>query len=143
MTGDSDGVPKALLHNIKHNKVLHERVVFLTILTEEVPHVRREDRVEITSFGSGLYRMVAHYGFMEDPNIFHVLARAKEVGLDFNIMDTTFFLGRETLIPTKKPGMAVWREWLFSFMSRNAQQATAFFHIPANRVVEIGIQIEL
>jgi len=80
---------------------------------------------------------------MEDPNMFHVLARARELDLNFDMMQTTFFLGRETLIPTKKPGMAVWREWLFSLMSRNAQQATAFFHIPTDRVVEIGIQIEL
>ncbi|MFQ5666181.1 MAG: potassium transporter Kup [Candidatus Binatia bacterium] len=143
MTGDPEGVPPALLHNLKHNKILHERVALLTVVTEEVPHVPRGQRVQIESLGNGFHRIIAHYGFMEDPNIWHILARAKENGLEFKVMETTFFLGRETLIPTKKPGMAIWRERLFAFMSRNAQRATTFFRIPPNRVVEIGEQIEL
>jgi len=144
MTGNPYGVPPALLHNLKHNKVLHAQVTILTVTTEEIPHVARQDRLEVESLGQGIHRIIAHYGFMETPNIWHIFARAKEEsGLAFEIMETSFFLGRETLIPTRKPGMAIWREWLFALMSRNAQQATAFFHIPPNRVVELGTQIEL
>lgn len=143
MTGNSDGIPPALLHNLKHNKVLHERVILLTILTEEVPRVGREQRVELRELGSGFYRMIAHYGFMEDPNALYVLGLARTQGLELRLMETTFFLGRETLLPSKKPGMAIWRERLFAFMARNAQHATAFFRIPPNRVVEIGLQVEL
>ena len=143
MTGDRQGVPPALLHNLKHNKVLHERVVFLTVLTEEIPQVSDADRLQMEELGCGIMRLLVHYGFMEDPNIWHIMALAKEHGLPFNMMETSFFLGRETLIPTKKPGMALWREWLFALMSRNAQRATAYFRIPPNRVVELGAQIEL
>jgi KUP system potassium uptake protein len=143
MTGDPERVPSALLHNLKHNKVLHERVVFLTVLTEEIPHVTFDERVKVETLGNGIYRMVAHYGFMEDPNIWRLIGKARAEGLDFNPMETTFFLSRETLLLRTRPAMAMWRAWLFAFMSRNAQGATAFFRIPPNRVVEIGMQIEL
>jgi len=143
MTGNANGVPPALLHNLKHNKVLHERVVFLTVVSEEVPRVPLQQRLEMQTLGHGFHRIVAHYGFMEDPNIPQVLRIAARDGLDFPPMETTFFLSRETLLATDKPGMAVWREKLFAFMSRNAQGATAFFRIPPNRVIEIGLQIEL
>jgi len=143
LTGNAAGVPPALLHNLKHNKVLHERVVFLTVVTEEVPRVPHQQRLEVQALGHGFHRIVAHYGFMEDPNIPDVLRLAATDGLDFPPMDTTFFLSRETLLATKNPGMAVWREKLFAFMSRNAQGATAFFRIPPNRVIEIGLQVEL
>ncbi|NIA11275.1 MAG: potassium transporter Kup, partial [Nitrospiraceae bacterium] len=143
MTGTSMGVPHALLHNLKHNHVLHERVILLTAVTEEAPRIRPAERADVTDLGQGLFRIIAHYGFMESPdipNLFEDL-RLKEINID--VEEATFFLGSETLIPTERPGMAIWREWLFAFMSRNAQKATAFFNIPPNRVLEIGVQIEL
>jgi KUP system potassium uptake protein len=143
MTGNAEGTPPALLHNLKHNKVLHEQVVLLTIIPEDVPHVPGEERVEVEPLEQGFVRVVARYGFMENPSIPDVLKRCREKGLQFQLMGTSFFLGRETLIPTKKPGMAIWREALFSWMSRNARSATAYFRIPPNRVVELGSQVEL
>ncbi|HZI13980.1 MAG TPA: potassium transporter Kup [Myxococcus sp.] len=143
MTGNAEGTPPALLHNLKHNKVLHEQVVLLTILSEEVPHVPSEERVEVEPLEQGFVRVVARYGFTENPSIPDVLKRCREKGLQFQLMGTSFFLGRETLIPTKRPGMAVWREALFAWMSRNARSATAYFRIPPNRVVELGSQVEL
>jgi KUP system potassium uptake protein len=143
MTGNPEGTPPALLHNLKHNKVLHEQVVLLTIASEEVPHVPAEERVEVEPLEQGFVRVVARYGFMENPNIPDILKRCREKGLQFQLMGTSFFLGRETLIPSKKPGMAMWREALFAWMSRNARSATAFFRIPPNRVVELGTQVEL
>ncbi len=143
MTGNPDGAPPALLHNLKHNKVLHEQTVLLTVVNEEVPFVHAEERVELEPLPSGLVRVSARYGFMEDPSIADVLKRCREKGLAFSLMSTTFFLGRETLIPSKRPGMALWREALFAWMARNARSATAFFRIPPNRVVELGSQVEL
>ncbi|WNG43276.1 potassium transporter Kup [Archangium minus] len=143
MTGNPEGTPPALLHNLKHNKVLHEQVMLLTIASEEVPHVPPEERVEVIKLEEGFVRVIARYGFMENPSIPDILKRAREKGLQFNLMGTSFFLGRETLIPSKKPGMAMWREALFSWMSRNARSATAYFRIPPNRVVELGAQVEL
>ncbi|NOJ82075.1 potassium transporter Kup [Myxococcus xanthus] len=143
MTGNAEGTPPALLHNLKHNKVLHEQVVLLTILSEELPHVPPGERVEVEPLEQGFVRVVARYGFMENPGIPDVLKRCREKGLQFQLMGTSFFLGRETLIPTKRPGMAVWREALFAWMSRNARSATSYFRIPPNRVVELGAQVEL
>jgi KUP system potassium uptake protein len=143
MTGNPEGTPPALLHNLKHNKVMHEQVMLLTIASEDVPHVPPEDRVEVIKLEEGFVRVVARYGFMEGPSIPDILKRAREKGLQFNLMGTSFFLGRETLIPSKKPGMALWREALFAWMSRNARSATAYFRIPPNRVVELGAQVEL
>ncbi len=143
MTGNPEGSPPALLHNLKHNKVLHEQVVLLTILSEDVPHVAAEERVEVEPLEQGFVRLIARYGFMENPSIPDILKQGREQGLQFQLMSTSFFLGRETLIPAKKPGMAVWREALFAWMSRNARSATAFFRIPPNRVVELGTQVEL
>jgi len=143
MTGNPEGTPPALLHNLKHNKVLHEQVVLLTIATEDVPHVSSEERVEVVPLEQGFVRLIARYGFMENPSIPDILKKGREKGLQFQLMSTSFFLGRETLIPSKKPGMAMWREALFSWMSRNARSATAFFRIPPNRVVELGTQVEL
>jgi KUP system potassium uptake protein len=143
MTGNAEGVPPALLHNLKHNHVLHERVVLLTIATEEVPHVNPKQRLEVKDLGCNIFRLVSHYGFMETPHVPKLLAFAKEKGLQFDPMNTTYFLGRETIIPSSKPGMAVWREWLFVLLSRNAQSATAFYSIPMNRVVELGTQVEI
>ncbi|MET0405508.1 MAG: potassium transporter Kup [Cystobacter sp.] len=143
MTGNPEGTPPALLHNLKHNKVLHEQVMLLTIASEDVPHVPREERVEVIRLEEGFVRVISRHGFMEDPSIPEILKRAREKGLQFNLMGTSFFLGRETLIPSKKPGMALWREALFAWMSRNARSATSYFRIPPNRVVELGAQVEL
>ncbi|HYH79739.1 MAG TPA: potassium transporter Kup [Longimicrobium sp.] len=143
MYGNPDGTPPALLHNLVHNKVLHERVVLLTVDTQEIPLVAEEERVEVKELGSGFYRVVVRYGFVEEPDIPAALARVSMPGLDLRPMSTSYFLGRETLIPSSKPGMAMWREHLFSVMSRNARTATSFYRLPPNRVVELGAQIEL
>ena len=143
MYGSADGTPPALLHNLTHNKVLHEKIVFLTVLTEDVPHVPPGERVTVKRASKGFHTVVAHYGFMEDPEIHEVLAACKDQQLDIPIQGTTFFLGRETVIASERPGMAIWRERLFAFMSRNAMRATAFFKIPPNQVFEVGAQVEL
>jgi KUP system potassium uptake protein len=143
MSRDPESTPTALLHNMKHNKVLHDKVVLLTVLTEEVPYVEVADRVQVEDLGKGFFRVLAHYGFLQNPGVSEVVDLTKVKGLDLNVMSTTFFLSRETLIPSKKPGMALWREKLFSLMSRNAQRPTDFFRIPPNRVVELGMQVRL
>ena len=143
MYGNADGTPPALVHNLAHNKVLHEKVVFLTVITEDVPHVAPAERVTLKRIGKGFHGVVARYGFMEDPNIDEILEACKRQQLDIPIEGTTFFLGRETLIASDRPGMALWRERLFAFMTRNALRATAFFKIPPNQVFEVGAQIEL
>ena len=142
MSGNPGVTPLALLHNLKHNKVLHQRVIVLTILTEEIPHVDRAHRVKVEVIREGFYRVTGSYGFMQDPSVPELLECCASYGLKFKPHDTTFFLSRETIIPTHAPGMAVWRERLFAVMSRNAQHATAFFRLPANRVVELGMQVE-
>jgi KUP system potassium uptake protein len=143
MYGNAQGTPPALLHNLIHNKVLHERVVLLTVEVLEIPVVEEEERVTVSAKGHGFYRVGVRYGFTEDPDIPAALARISEPGLDLAPMRTSYFLGRETLIPSARPGMAMWREHLFSVMSRNARTATSFFALPPNRVVELGAQIEL
>jgi KUP system potassium uptake protein len=143
LTAAAEGVPHALLHNLNHNKVLHERIVLLTVETHGIPHVPDEDRVQIESLGSDFYRMVVHYGFKDEPDVPRALELATDKGLKFEMMETSFFLSRQTLIPKVGPGMALWREKLFAIMSRNASSATSFFKIPANRVVELGTRIEL
>jgi KUP system potassium uptake protein len=143
MSGSSDGTPPALVHNLAHNKVLHEKVVFLTVLTEDVPHVPPAQRVTVKGIGKGFHAVVARYGFMEDPDIHEVLAACEAQQLHIPIEGTTFFLGRETLIASDRPGMALWRERVFAFMTHNALRATAFFKIPPNQVFEVGSQVEL
>lgn len=143
MSRDPEATPTALLHNMKHNKVLHEKVVLLTVMTDEVPYVEVDDRVRVEDLGKGFFRVIARYGFLQTPGVSEVVDLTKARGLDLNVMNTTFFLSRETLIPSKKPGMALWREKLFSLMSRNAQRPTDFFRIPPNRVVELGMQVRL
>ncbi|MCA0450843.1 MAG: potassium transporter Kup [Proteobacteria bacterium] len=143
LTGTTDGVPYALLHNMKHNKVLHERVVLLTIVTEQIPAVADKDRIEVEALDKNFWRIVLHYGFMEGPNIPRALRLAMPYGLKFEMMDTSFFLGRENLVPKNKPLMPRWREKLFIALSRNAYAATHFFRIPSNRVVELGTQVEI
>jgi KUP system potassium uptake protein len=141
MTGTSDGTPPALLHNFLHNRVVHEHVVLLTISTESFARVPAGDRVKVTDMPNGFRRAIARFGFMETPDI-PTLLNLPELK-DYSIDYVTFFLGRETVLPKKHRGMALWRERLFAFLSRNAQPATAFFGIPPSRVVEIGAQIEL
>ncbi|HVH11967.1 MAG TPA: potassium transporter Kup [Longimicrobium sp.] len=143
MYGNPEGTPPALLHNLMHNKVLHERVVLLAVQTQEIPYVDEAERIEVDELGHGLFRVLLRYGFTEDPDIPSALARVKRKGLSFKPMETSYFLGRETLIASKKRGMAIWREQLFAVMSRNARSATSFFALPPNRVVELGAQIEL
>jgi KUP system potassium uptake protein len=136
-------VPHALLHNLAHNKVLHERVVFLTVFTEDVPYVHDTDRLEVDDLGNHFYRVVVHYGFKEAPNVPAALGQCAVCGHDLNILETSFFLSRETLIPSGMPEMALWRERLFVWMARNAQSAMSFFRVPSNRVIELGTQVEL
>ena len=143
MTSASDGVPHALLHNLKHNKVLHERVILLTVKIEDVPYVAVTKRVALEDMGQGFYRLVVRYGFMQDPDVPAALAQATECGPKFKMMDTSFFLARQTLIASSRPGMAIWREKLFAWMLRNAESAMEFFRLPTNRVVELGSQVEI
>lgn len=143
LAGNSDGTPIALLHNLKHNKVLHKRVVFLTILMEEDPHVPAEDRIEVEKLDNGFWRVRGRYGFMEEPSVPEVLKLAATHGLEFKESETTYFVSRETIIPARRSGMARWREALFAVMARNAQSATAFFRLPPDRVVELGMQVEI
>jgi len=143
MSGNPGGTPPALVHNLAHNKVLHEKVIFLTVITEEVPHVPATERVTVKHMGKGFHEVIARYGFMEDPTIQDVIEHCKAKRLVIQLEGTTFFLGREELISTDRPGMARWRERLFAFMSRNALRATAFFQIPTTQVFEVGAQVEL
>jgi KUP system potassium uptake protein len=143
MNGSASRTPAALRHNLEHNKVLHDRVLFVTARTRQVPHVPDTDRVDVEDLGGGIYQITVDYGFMEDPNNPHALSRATERGLPPLSGDTTYFLGRETIIASRRPGMAPWRERLFAIMSRNSTTATAYFGIPPHQVVELGEQIEM
>ncbi|HET7606890.1 MAG TPA: potassium transporter Kup [Sphingomicrobium sp.] len=143
MTSASSGVPHALLHNLKHNKVLHERVILLTVKIEDVPYVPDEKRLEPRDYGAGFFRVVLRYGFMEEINVPAALAQLKGIGPQCKMMDTSFFLARQTLLPSSRPGMAIWREKLFAWMLRNAESAMEFFKLPTNRVVELGSQVEI
>jgi KUP system potassium uptake protein len=143
MTSSANGVPHALLHNLKHNKVLHERVILLTVRIEDVPYVPVEKRLQQSDLGSGFYRLMLRYGFMEDIDVPSALAELKDCGPVCKTMDTSFFLARQTLLPSSRPGMAIWREKLFAWMLRNAESAMEFFKLPTNRVVELGSQVEI
>jgi len=143
LTSTADRVPHALLHNLKHNKVLHERVIFLTIHTQDFPRVPPRERVRLSELGCEFARMDAYYGFAEDPDVPELLETIGQDGFEFDMMETSFFVSRETLIASVAPGMALWRERLFVSMSKLAVKATDFFHIPTNRVVELGTQVEL
>jgi KUP system potassium uptake protein len=143
LTSTADGVPPALLHNLKHNMVLHERNILLTIVIEDVPHIAEDKRISSSDEGEGFYRIVVHYGFMDDVDVPAALAAFRNCGPQINIMKTSFFLSRQTLLTADRPGMAVWREKLFAWMLRNAQTAMEFFKLPSNRVVELGSQVEI
>ena len=143
MAGNPSGTPVALLHNLKHNKVIHDRVIILTCVTRDMPYVPENERMKLEKSDLGFYRVLGYFGFMEEPNVPRLLELCQKEGLEFKPEQTTFFLSRETIIPTRTPGMALWRERLFAMMSRNSQHATTFFRLPANRVVELGMQVEL
>jgi KUP system potassium uptake protein len=143
MAGDPQGTPLALLHNVKHNKVVHEQNVLLTLVTEDVPYVDEAERVTLKPLGQGFFRLIAHHGFMEVLEVPRLLRRVRSAALPIDLEATSYFLGRERLIPSGRSGMARWREWLFSVMSQNAQSATSFFRIPPGQVVELGAQVEL
>ena len=144
MTTAPDGIPHALLHNLKHNKVLHERVMLVTVKIEDVPYVDDGDRPAVEDLGKGFFRLILRYGFMQETDVPKALARVEQCGPEFKMMDTSFFLARQTLLTSpSRPGMAIWREKLFSWMLRNAESAMEFFKLPPNRVVELGSQVEI
>jgi len=144
LSTSADVAPAALLHNLKHNQVLHDRVLILNVRVEEVPHVPPEKRVEVHEAGHGFYRVVLHYGFMEEVDIPRDLSAIKTCGEPFNMMSTSFFLGRQKLIASQKsPGMALWREKLFAWMLKSSESAMEFFKLPTNRVVELGSQLQI
>ena len=142
MTSESEGTPVVLLHHLKHNKVLHEKVILLSIIVQQVPEVPSAERITVVPLSNGLYRVKAAYGFMENPNVEDIRGRLAEAGIKTRRMDTTYYLGREQLIPMNSVGMAKWRKYFFALMSKNARSATQYFGIPPNRVVELGAQIE-
>ena len=143
MTSQSDGVPHALLHNLKHNKVLHERCIFLTVDIQDVPTVEGERRCRVEEFGEGFYRIVLRFGFMEEMNVPAALEGVSQCGFPFRMMETSFFLSRQTLLASQMRGMALWREKLFAWMMRNAESPMEFFALPVNRVVEVGSQVRI
>jgi KUP system potassium uptake protein len=136
------GIPITLLHNLKHNKIVHERVILLSVFVEETPRVTGEERLTWTDHGHGVYRMMVKFGFVEDANLPELLATVKEP-FQFDRMRTSYFLGRDTIIATRTPGMAMWRERLFAWMMRNSSSAAQYFCLPANQVIELGAQVEI
>jgi KUP system potassium uptake protein len=144
MTGQADYLPGALLHNLKHNKVLHERVLFVTVRNEDIPMVSPDRRAEVTDFGGDIHRIILCYGFQESPNIPRELERLAAEGLiTFETMQASYFLGRETIVAATVPKMARWQQWLFMLLSRNSVPATEFFKIPSDRVVELGVRVAI
>jgi len=144
LSASADVVPAALLHNLKHNQVLHERVLILHVKVEEVPHVSQDRRVDIEQAGDGFFRVILHYGYMEEVDIPRDLAGIRTCGEPFNMMSTSFFLGRQKLIPSRNvPGMSLWREKLFAWMLKSSESAMEFFKLPTNRVVELGSQLQI
>jgi len=143
MTGNPDGAPPVLLHHFKHNKVLHKQVVLLSVVTEHRPEVPESERITIRDMGDDFFQVTARYGFMQTPNVLDVIASCGRRGLTMAEGDTSFYLGRETLLTTGRADLSRWRKSLFAFLSRNARPANAFFQIPPNRVIELGTQVEL
>jgi len=143
LTGNPDYVPAALLHNLKHNKVLHEKVLFVTVVNQDVPEVPPEERATVAELAPGIHRVTIRYGFMESPNLPRDLIELRSLGVAFDPMQASFFLGRETLVPTMAPKLPLWRLWLFLVMARNAVSATEFFRIPSDRVVELGVRVAI
>jgi KUP system potassium uptake protein len=143
LTGNPDYVPAALLHNLKHNKVLHERVLFVTVQNVDEPEVGPDRRTEVTQLAPGIHRVELRYGFMESPNIPRALEDLNSRGVAFDPMQASYFLGREVLVPAMVPKLPIWRLWLFLVLARNAVSATEFFRIPSDRVVELGVRVAI
>jgi KUP system potassium uptake protein len=143
LTARADAVPHALLHNLLHNQVLHEQVVLLTVVYEDTPRVPAAQRFEVEVFGEGFYRVILHFGFIDEPDVPAALSLCHLSELDFSPMRTTYFLSRETVVSSKLVGMARWREGLFAFMLKNANGNLRFFKLPFNRVIELGTQVEM
>jgi KUP system potassium uptake protein len=141
LTAAPESAPTALLHSLKHYKVLHESNVILTIVTENVPRVSPQERVEMEPLGDGFKRVILHFGFMETPNIPRALAIARKLGWTFDIMSTSFFLSRRSVRPDARSGMPTWQDKLFIFLAQNADDASSYFQLPTDRVVEIGTQV--
>ncbi|MEO7096110.1 MAG: KUP/HAK/KT family potassium transporter, partial [Polyangiales bacterium] len=137
------GIPNVLLHHVKHNKVLHKQVILLSVITENIPFAVGNTALTVRDLGQGFYRVASHVGFMQQPNVPKILLRCEKHGLSVNEADTTYYLGRQTLLTTGKSKVARWRKMLFSFLARNSRAPSAFFMLPPNRVVELGLQIEL
>jgi KUP system potassium uptake protein len=143
MASGTDGMPNVLLHHVKHNKVLHKQVVLLSIITENVPFAVGDRALTVRDLGNGFFRVVARVGFMQQPNVPKILGRCAKLGLVVSDADTTYYLGRQTLLTTGKSRVARWRKMLFAYLARNSKPPTSFFMLPPNRVVELGLQIEL
>ena len=143
MTGQADFLPGALLHNLKHNKVLHENVLFVTVINEDIPQVSAERRREVSELAPHIHRVILRYGFQESPHIPRALESLRDLGIPFEPMQVSYFLGRETVVRAAVPKMRRWRQWLFTLMSRNAMPATEFFRIPSDRVVELGVRVAI
>jgi KUP system potassium uptake protein len=143
MVQNPDVTPPALIQNIKHNKLVHKHIVFLTVMTEKIPHIRRQDQIAVTPMRQGVDRIVARCGFMDTPDIPQMLKECSKQGVDIPIAQTTFFLSRVTYLATPRPGMQIWREKIFVFLSRNSQRASSFFRIPSDQVIEIGLVLEI
>jgi KUP system potassium uptake protein len=143
MSGTPDVAPVVLLHNLKYNKIVHDKTVVLSIVIEERSHIPDEERIEVKELGYGFFSITAHYGFMESPHVFDILELASKKGVQFDRRTTGFYLGRESILIGEKTSLPRWRGQVFATMSRLAQAPTAFYGIPPNQVVELGVQIEL
>jgi KUP system potassium uptake protein len=143
LTGNPDYVPAALLHNLKHNKVLHERVLFVTVTNLDVPEVPASERASVTELAPGIHRVIVRYGFMESPNLPRDLAMLDDRGVAFDEMQTSYFLSRETIVQAMVPKLPVWRLWMFLVMARNSASVVEFFRIPSDRVVELGVRVAI
>ncbi len=143
MTGQADFVPAALLHNLKHNKVLHQRVLFVTVINEDIPRIGAEARREVTELAPDIHRVILRYGFQESPHIPRELESLRDLGIPFEPMQTSYFLGRETVVAAAVPKMSRWRQWIFTLLTRNSMPATEFFRIPSDRVVELGVRVAI
>jgi KUP system potassium uptake protein len=142
LTTEHQGVPPSLLHNLKHNRCLHERVMLLTVVIEDMPHVEPHRRCDLTDLGEGFFRLILRFGFMEESDLPEALATVS-CGRDIKMMETSFFLSRQTPLTSTVHGMAIWREKLFAWMMRNAESPMEFFALPPNRVVEMGSQVKI
>jgi len=144
LTGRSDGMSAILLHHLKHNQVLHEQVVLLTVVVEDVPRAAPAKRVEVSKLGQGFFRVMVHFGFMENPNVPRALRTCKRFGLHVDMDTVTYYVGRQTPVPSdERSGMAAWQESVFAFMARNSADLASFYHLPSERVIELGIRVEL